>query len=442
MLSSTDISHCLDALSNDILLCSTNQDVDDCLQSFQTIVDKVASPLFKKAVRKRTENDSNGSFQNNNIWYNNECCEKKDVFLNLLNGYRSDPNDVNRINMVQARSIYKNTLRKCRYNFDKEKTSKLVNARFKNARLYWNMLKESAGVKNANIPLSSFEMYFKSINNPEDRFFTPDDVLNFIERYEHNEFKVMFAELNEHISFDEIYRAIKQLKTNKSGGPDYLLNEFFIAGGNVFIPVLHKLFNRLFDIGYFPESWSEGYIIPLHKKGNVNNVDNYRGVTLLSCLGKLFTHILNNRLRNWAEEYNVYVEAQAGFRAHMSTIDNVFVLHGLINHMLNQGKQLYALFVDFSKAFDYVVRENLCGGSLTTAQSTLSGQAQKAIFKLNKYLYKFTYITPKHKLDLFDKLVAPILNYGSEVCGFAKDLSIERLNKGYMISSDTIGTRD
>ena len=58
-------------------------------------------------------------------------------------------------------------------------------------------------------------------------------------------------------------------------------------------------------------------------------------------------------------------------------------------------------------------------------QSTLAGQAQKAIFKLNKYLYKFTYITPRHKLDLFDKLVSPILNYGSEVWGFAKSVTIE-----------------
>ncbi len=50
------------------------------------------------------------------------------------------------------------------------------------------------------------------------------------------------------------------------------------------------------------------------------------------------------------------------------------------------------------------------GGSLSTAQSTLAGQAQKAIFTMIKYLYKFTYIPPKHKLELFDKLVSPLLN--------------------------------
>ena len=84
--------------------------------------------------------------------------------------------------------------------------------------------------------------------------------------------------------------------------------------------------------------------------------------------------------------------------------------------------------IEIVNKFTYLGIVFTSGGSLTTAQSTLAGQAQKAVFKLNKYLYKFTYITPKHKLDLFDKLVAPILNYGSEVCGFAKDLSIVRVH--------------
>ncbi len=68
------------------------------------------------------------------------------------------------------------------------------------------------------------------------------------------------------------------------------------------------------------------------------------------------------------------------------------------------------------------------GGSFSKAQTTLSGQAQKAIFKLNKYLYKFTNLSPKHILDLFDKLVVPILNYGGEVWGFSQANQIERVH--------------
>ena len=62
---------------------------------------------------------------------------------------------------------------------------------------------------------------------------------------------------------------------------------------------------------------------------------------------------------DWADKYSVYIEAQTGFRPNMGTVDNVFVLQGIITYVLNQGKQLYRAFIDFTKAFDYVVRENL-----------------------------------------------------------------------------------
>ena len=111
----------------------------------------------------------------------------------------------------------------------------------------------------------------------------------------------------------------------------------------------------MYDIGYFPERWAEGHIIPIFKKGNRNEASNYRGITLLSIIGKLFTRILNNRLNTWADKYSIYVEAQAGFRKGMSTTDNIFTLNNLITHSL----KLYWAFFDFTKAFDYVGRDVL-----------------------------------------------------------------------------------
>ena len=67
------------------------------------------------------------------------------------------------------------------------------------------------------------------------------------------------------------------------------------------------LFNKLFENGHFPEMWSEGFIVPLYKKGSKNDVNNYRGITLLSTFGKLFTKVINNRLNNWADNYHVYM---------------------------------------------------------------------------------------------------------------------------------------
>lgn len=587
----------LTSLNEKISSCSDSSNIKSCLSDFVNIIEDVSSSFFKKARGTNQENvTQNGISQitccsesNINPWYNEECHEKKYVFLYMLDKYRECKSDINRINMVKARSDYKQLIRKCRFNYDREKTNTFVNAKFKNAKLYWNMLKELANVK-PSVPLSSFEQYFRAVNNPSDPFYTPDeDITHFNERYANNEFNIMFDELNLNFTHEEILQSIKQLKLNKSAGPDKLLNEFLIYGKHVLTPILCNLFNKIFESGYFPEDWSEGHIIPLHKKGSLINVENYRGITLLSVLGKLFSRVLNNRLRDWTEKYHILIEAQAGFRPGMSTVDNIYVLHGLITHIVNQGKKLYCAFVDFTKAFDYVVRENLwfkmikyglrgrilniimsmysavksrlkvdnklgnefycslgvrqgeclspllfslflndieeqfiqhgmegldtdiikifmllyaddivifansaeklqeslnilsdycrrwklcinvtktkimvfrkggllnrdlafyyennqleivksfrylgivftVGGSFTEAQNTLSGQAQKAIFKLNKYLYKFTFISPKHKLELFDKLILPILNYGSEVWGFVQANAIERVH--------------
>ena len=85
---------------------------------------------------------------------------------------------------------------------------------------------------------------------------------------------------------------------NKAAGLDLKLNEFIIYGKNQLLPLLLRLFNVMFLKGYFQESWSEGLILPLHKKRSVDSVENYRGITLLSVISKLFTRILNNRLNH------------------------------------------------------------------------------------------------------------------------------------------------
>ena len=68
------------------------------------------------------------------------------------------------------------------------------------------------------------------------------------------------------------------------------------------------------------------------------------------------------------------------------------------------------------------------GGSFLEAQNTFSGHAQKAVSKMNRYLYKFTYLPPKHRLESFVKLITPILNYGCEVWGFIQANAFERVH--------------
>ena len=265
------------------------------------------------------------------------------------------------MNLSIGYCTYKKLLRNKRYCFAKAKTDQLIVSKSQNAKEYWKLLKQAANLKTkCSIDAKRFSEYFKAISDPNDRFYQPDeDILYFNERYAQGELQVMFEELNLPISIGEIKKGISQLRNGASAGPDLLLNEFLKNGTNSLLTYLHCLFNKMYDIGYFPEQWTEGHIIPIFKKGDTNDVTNYRGITLLSTVGKLFTRILNNRLNSWAEDYDIYVEAQAGFRRGMGTTDNIFILNNLITHSLNNNQRLYCAFVDFTKAFDFVVRDIL-----------------------------------------------------------------------------------
>ena len=113
-----------------------------------------------------------------------------------------------------------------------------------------------------------------------------------------------------------------------------LINDFFVNTCGTITDKLVILFNIIFSSGHFPLSWVDGVVILIYKKDSKNTVDNYRGITLLSVLGKLFMRIFNNRLIFWAESYDISIEEQAGFRSNRSTVDNLFVLHSIINSAL------------------------------------------------------------------------------------------------------------
>ena len=134
------------------------------------------------------------------------------------------------------------------------------------------------------------------------------------------------------------------------------LNIFFY-GISVLLPVIVRLFNRFFTTGEFPEQWTQIIIIPIHKKGSMNNADNYRGIALIDILSKVYINIITRRLTFYTQAYNCICENQCGFREGYSTIDNAFVLYSIINKYLSmKGKSIYVAFIDFQKAFDSVDR--------------------------------------------------------------------------------------
>ena len=108
-------------------------------------------------------------------------------------------------------------------------------------------------------------------------------------------------------------------------------------------------FCEYLPITYFPKDWARGVIIPLFKEGERQNVDNYRGITLLSVVGKLYTSILNSRISSWLEKEKKLVDEQGGFRAKRSTVEQMFILKDYFSKKKNE-KEYFLLFLRYSKS--------------------------------------------------------------------------------------------
>jgi hypothetical protein len=116
------------------------------------------------------------------------------------------------------------------------------------------------------------------------------------------------------------------------------------------MPYICDIFKVTLESGVFQEKWKDGIIIPIYKKGDTNDVN--RGITLLSCLSKLFTSVLNNRIVSFCEINQEITDAQYGFKKDSSTIDAIFALYTLIEHYLNHNERLYVGFIDLKNCFE------------------------------------------------------------------------------------------
>ena len=148
---------------------------------------------------------------------------------------------------------------------------------------------------------------------------------------------------------------IDNLKNNKAAGIDKIVSELLKNLDEPTMSIIVRILNKIFDSGEFPEEWAVGIIVILFKGGEKNDLNNYRGITLLSVIGKLLVGILNERLTKFVEKYKIVNENPAGFRKGYRTPNHIFTLHSVINYTINvKKKPFYVCFVDFKKAFDEV----------------------------------------------------------------------------------------
>ena len=122
----------------------------------------------------------------------------------------------------------------------------------------------------------------------------------------------------------EVEAAVQSLKKGKSNGVDNIQGELVQAGGEDAITTFTTICNKIWQTGEWPASWTLSLGIILPKKGNPQQYQNYRTISLISHPSKVMLKIILNRLKPQAE--NIIAEEQAGFRAGRSTTEQIFNL--------------------------------------------------------------------------------------------------------------------
>ena len=122
--------------------------------------------------------------------------------------------------------------------------------------------------------------------------------------------------------------AIEKLKNHKSPGIDQTPAELIKAGGSVIRREIYKLIISIWNKERMPEEWKESIIVPIYKKGDKTDCNNYKDVSLLPTTYKILSNILLSRLRPYTEE--IIGDHQCGFRCNRSTTEHMFCLRQIL----------------------------------------------------------------------------------------------------------------
>ena len=165
-------------------------------------------------------------------------------------------------------------------------------------------------------------------------------------------------ELDETPTMSELNEAIDSLPVRKAPGMDGIPAEVIKSAKGSLAEHLHNLLCQCWEEGQVPQEMKDSNIITLYKnKGDRSDCNNYRGISLLSIVGKCYARVTLRRLQKLAER--IYPESQCGFRPERSTIDMIFSLRQLQERCREQRQPLYIAFIDLTKAFDLVSRGGL-----------------------------------------------------------------------------------
>eukprot|EP00117_Sycon_ciliatum_P033454 scpid42513/ scgid5633/ Probable RNA-directed DNA polymerase from transposon X-element; Reverse transcriptase len=155
----------------------------------------------------------------------------------------------------------------------------------------------------------------------------------------------------------ELQQAITQCRSGKAAGQSGILPEMLKACPDLFTDHLLELLHSVWDSGSVPGDWVNAQLVPIPKKGNLAECDNWRGIALLDVIGKVVARVIQSRLADKLDD--VLPDSQCGFRTGRGCADMIFAARQLIEKSYEHEQKCFFIFIDLKKAYDSVPRECL-----------------------------------------------------------------------------------
>lgn len=179
----------------------------------------------------------------------------------------------------------------------------------------------------------------------------------------------------------EVLQVISEIKSSNGAGPDGLDMKFIKLSSHVLAVPLCDLFNLSLSTCVIPLMWKFAKVIPLHKGGDSLEVNNYRPISIINNVAKIFEKLIFRQLSKYINDFSLLSPNQSGFRPHHSTTTALTLFTNYIFSAQDNNRSTGAIFIDLTKAFDmvnhYILLDKLYA----------IGLSKSAVLWFNSYLH-------------------------------------------------------
>ena len=185
--------------------------------------------------------------------------------------------------------------------------------------------------------------YLSVFSTPHPGPINPDEIFNSADNSNLLDFE---------FSPEDIIKSIDDISMNAAAGPDGFPAIFLKQCKHELATPIYNIWREYLDLSITPASQRSSNIVPIHKGDSTALAAHYRPVALTSHLVKIFEKIVRARIVSYLEENNLLNASQHGFRAGRSCLSQLIAHYDKILTLLDEGKNVDVIYLDFAKAFD------------------------------------------------------------------------------------------